>query len=106
MNQQIKIPEDFLERCLLDDGSVRDVKEIVEIILEETPDLGEAVNSVMNSVVKSVVETYIVPEAEEFVQDYFEESPREEALRAIRQETMERNNVNERGRNGRHVGRR
>ena len=90
MNQQVRIPDEFLDRCILSDGSVRDVDGIVEIILEDTPDLGEAVNSVMNSVVKSVVETYIVPEAEEFAQDYFEESPREEALRAIRQETMER----------------
>lgn len=90
MNQQIKIPDEFLDRCILSDGSVRDADEIVEIILEDTPDLGEAVNSVMNSVVKSVVETYILPEAEEFAKDYFGESARDEALRDIRQETMER----------------
>ena len=90
MNQQVRIPDEFLDRCILSDGSVRDADEIVEIILEDTPDLGEAVNSVMNSVVKSVVETYVVPEAEEFAKDYFEESPRDEALRDIRQETMER----------------
>lgn len=90
MNQQVRIPDEFLDRCILSDGSVRDVDEIVEIILEDTPDLGEAVNSVMESVVKSVVETYVVPEAEEFAKDYFEESARDEALRDIRQETMER----------------
>ena len=41
MNQQIKIPEDFLERCLLDDGSVRDVKEIVEILNNHGADCSE-----------------------------------------------------------------
>ncbi|MBR3169175.1 hypothetical protein IKF23_01925 [Candidatus Saccharibacteria bacterium] len=90
MNQQVKIPDDFLNRCLLSDESTRDVEDIVEIILEDTPDLGDAVNSVMESVVKSVVETYIVPELEEYAQDYGEESPRDEALRDIRQETIER----------------
>lgn len=90
MNQRVKIPDEFLERCLLDDGSVRDAEEIVEIILCDSPDMGAEVNSVIDSVVKSVVEAYIIPEAEEYASDWGEESPREEALRDIRQETMER----------------
>lgn len=91
MNEQIKIPEDFLECCIdKETGEVRDAENITEGVLLEVADLGEFVNSVVFDAVKAVVETYVVPEAEEYARDYFEESARDEALRDIRQETIER----------------
>ena len=90
MNEKVRIPDDFLECCMKDDGTVADAEEITEAVLIETANLGDFVNDVVFDAVKAVVETYVVPEAEEFAKDYFEESPRDEALRDIRQETMER----------------
>ena len=91
MNQQVKIPEDFLECCIdPDTGEVRASEDITDAVLIEMANLGDFVNDVVFDAVKAVVETYVVPEAEEYAKDYFEESPRDEALREIRQETIER----------------
>ena len=86
-----KIPESFLEDCMiLSEGRAKDVDEITEDLVEDMPDCGEWVNSVIYSAVKAVVETYIQPKVEEYAEDYFEPSAREEALEDIRRETMEK----------------
>lgn len=88
----MKIPEDFLECCIdKDTGEVRDSESITEAVLIETANVGDFVNDVVFDAVKAVVETYVVPEAEEFAKDYFDdEDPQAEALRSIYNETAER----------------
>lgn len=91
MNGKVEIPDSFLEDCMwLSEGRAKDADEITEDLVEDMPDCGEWVNSVIYSAVKAVVETYIIPEVEDYAKDYFEPSAREEAMEDIRRETMER----------------
>ena len=90
MTEKVRIPEDFLECCIKDDGIVADAEEITEAILVDTANLGDFVNEAVFNAVKAVVEKYVVPEVEDYAEDYFEPSAREEALADIRRETMER----------------
>ena len=87
----MKIPESLLESCIdVYAQNVKDADMITEYLLADVPDCGEEVNSIIHSLVKSAVETYILPEAEDYIEDYFEPSAREEAMEDIRRETMER----------------
>ncbi len=85
------IPESFLEDCMwLSEGRAKTVDEITEDLVEDMPDCGEELNTIIYDAIRGIVEKYIEPKVNEYAVDYFEPSARDEAMADIRRETMER----------------
>lgn len=85
------IPESFLEDCMwLSEGRAKTVDEITEDLVEDMPDCGEELNTIIYDAVREIVEKHIEPKVDEYADGYFEPSAREEAMADIRRETMER----------------
>ena len=85
------IPESFLEDCMwLSEGRAKTVDEITEDLVEDMPDCGEELNTIIYDAVHEIVEKHIEPKVDEYADDYFEPSARDEAMADIRRETMER----------------
>ena len=85
------IPESFLEDCMwLSEGRAKTVDEITEDLVEDMPDCGEELNTIIYDAIRGIVEKYIEPKVDEYADDYFELSARDEAMADIRRETMER----------------
>ena len=85
------IPESFLEDCMwLREGRAKTVDEITEDLVEDMPDCGEELNTIIYDAIRGIVEKYIEPKVDEYADDYFEPSARDEAMADIRRETMER----------------
>ena len=85
------IPESFLEDCMwLSEGRAKTVDEITEDLVEDMPDCGEELNTIIYDAIREVVEKHIEPKVDEYADGYFEPSAREEAMADIRRETMER----------------
>ncbi len=85
------IPESFLEDCILiGEHRAKDSDEITEDLVMDMPDCGEELNTMIYNAIHEIVEKHITPKVDEYVEDYFEPSAREEALADIRRETMER----------------
>lgn len=85
------IPESFLEDCMwLSEGRAKTVDEITEDLVEDMPDCGEELNTIIFDAVREIVEKHIEPKVDEYADGYFEPSAREEAMADIRRETMER----------------
>lgn len=85
------IPESFLEDCMrLSEGRAKTVDEITEDLVEDMPDCGEELNTIIYDAVREIVEKHIEPKVDEYADDYFEPSARDEAMADIRRETMER----------------
>lgn len=86
----LKIPDDFLCYCMSDDeDEIISVDSIVDYITADLPDLGEHLNAKIDDFIRGVVEEDILPEAEEYAKDYYEESARDEAMRDLRREFYE-----------------
>ncbi len=87
----MKIPNSILEDCIdAEERCVKDVDTMTEYLTEDMPDCGEEINSMIYKVVYEIVDKYLLPAADEYIEEYFEESAREEALADLRQETVER----------------
>ena len=85
------IPESFLEDCMwLSEGRAKTVDEITEDLVEDMPDCGEELNTIIYDAIRGIVEKHIEPKVDEYADDYFEPSARDEAMADIRRETMER----------------
>ena len=85
------IPESFLEDCMwLSEGRAKTVDEITEDLVEDMPDCGEELNTIIYDAIRGIVEKYIEPKVDKYADDYFEPSARDEAMADIRRETMER----------------
>ena len=85
------IPESFLEDCMwLSEGRAKTADEITEDLVEDMPDCGEELNTIIYDAIRGIVEKYIEPKVDEYADDYFEPSARDEAMADIRRETMER----------------
>ena len=85
------IPESFLEDCMwLSEGRAKTVDEITEDLVEDMPDCGEELNTIIYDAVREIVEKHIEPKVDEYADGYFEPSARDEAMADIRRETMER----------------
>lgn len=85
------IPESFLEDCMwLSEGRAKTVDEITEDLVEDMPDCGEELNTIIYDAIREIVEKHIEPKVDEYADGYFEPSAREEAMADIRRETMER----------------
>ena len=85
------IPKIFLEDCMwLSEGRAKTVDEITEDLVEDMPDCGEELNTIIYDAIRGIVEKYIEPKVDEYADDYFEPSARDEAMADIRRETMER----------------
>ena len=85
------IPESFLEDCMwLSEGRAKTVDEITEDLVEDMPDCGEELNTIIYDAVREIVEKHIEPKVDEYADGYFKPSAREEAMADIRRETMER----------------
>ncbi len=91
MSSLAKIPDEFLKSCIDEEtGEPLDVDDIVESMIQDIPDVGDYVMDVVRIFFKATVINYILPKVEEYAEDYFEPSAREEAMADIRRETMER----------------
>ena len=85
------IPESFLEDCMwLSEGRAKTADEITEDLVENMPDCGEELNTIIYDAIHGIVEKHIEPKVDEYADDYFEPSARDEAMADIRRETMER----------------
>ena len=85
------ILESFLEDCMwLSEGRAKTVDEITEDLVEDMPDCGEELNTIIYDAIRGIVEKHIKPKVDEHADDYFEPSARDEAMADIRRETMER----------------
>lgn len=85
-----EIPEDFLESCMTNDED-RFVSEekIVESITQDMPDLGNELNLMIGQYVANLVDKYIMEQVEDYADDYYEPSAREEAMADLRREFYE-----------------
>lgn len=91
MKSLAKIPEEFLKNCINDEtGEPLDTDEIVNLMIQDIPDTGDYLMELIEIFFKTVAIKYIMPKVEEYAEDYFEPSARDEALADIRRETMER----------------
>lgn len=84
------IPEDFLESCMTNDED-RFISEekIVESITQDMPDLGSELNLMIGQYVTNLVDKYIMEQVEDYADNYYEPSAREEALADLRREFYE-----------------
>ena len=87
----MKIPNSILEDCIdVDERCVKDADTMTEFLTDDIPDCGEEINSMIYRSIYEIVDKYLLPAADEYIEDYFDPSPRDEALDDIRRQTMER----------------
>ncbi len=85
------IPNSILEDCIdIHERCVKDADAMTEYLTDDIPDCGEEINSMIYKAVYEIVDKHLLPAADEYIEDYFEPSAREEAMDDIRRQTMER----------------